>query len=201
MGRRNRKNILYDGCYAHVFSRAADKRYIFNGTQDFEKFKTLLAESKRRFSYRIHHYCLMHTHFHLAVSMDHAEAFSEGLKGVKWSYARYFNLRNQRFGPLWRDRFKSLLIEDERYLQACGRYIEGNPVEAGIVKRCEDWPYSSSRHYLEGKEDALVDSYTFDGEPITIKGDPEKTFTQGQVIGSDLFKIHFEEESILPVPR
>lgn len=201
MGRRNRRSILYDGCYAHVFSRAADKRYIFSGDEDFEKFKALLFESKQKFSYRIHHYCLMHTHFHLAVSMDNAEQFSEGLKRVKWSYARHFNDRDKRFGPLWRDRFKSLLIEDEQYLQACGRYIEGNPVEAGIVKRCEDWPHSSSRYYFKGEEDALVDPYAFDGEPVIIKGDMEKYFTQGQVIGSDLFKIHFEEESTMPVPR
>lgn len=201
MGRRNRRSILYDGCYAHVFSRAADKRYVFSGDEDFEKFKALLLKSKQECSYRIHHYCLMHTHFHLAVSMDDIKQFSEGLKWVKWSYARYFNLRNMRFGPLWRDRFKSLLIENEQYLEACGRYIEGNPLEAGIVKRCEDWPHSSSRYYLEGKEDALVDPYTFDGEPVVIKGDPEQHFNQGKVIGSDLFKIYFEEESTLSVPQ
>ena len=200
MGRKNRTSILFDGCYAHVFSRAADKRSIFGGDEDFEKFKSLLLASKQKFCYRIHHYCLMHTHFHLAVSMDHTKQFSEGLKWVKWNYARYFNFRNQRFGPLWRDRFKSLLIEDERYLQACGRYIEGNPVEARIVKRCEDWPHSSSRHYLKGQVAVLVDAYAFDGEPIKIKVDEEKFFTQGPVIGSDLFRIQFEEESVLPVP-
>ncbi|MFH0754471.1 MAG: hypothetical protein V2A70_07900, partial [Candidatus Omnitrophota bacterium] len=59
MGRLNRKDILYDGCYAHIFSRAADKRNIFSGDEDFEKFKTLLVESKVKFFYRIHHYCFL----------------------------------------------------------------------------------------------------------------------------------------------
>ncbi len=201
MGRLNRGKILYDGCYAHVFSRAADKRCIFNHDEDFDKFKALLLASKEKFSYRIHHYSLMHTHFHLAVSMDSARKFSEGLKVVKRNYARYFNLRNQRFGPLWRDRFKSLLIEDERYLQACGRYIESNPVAAGMVDRCENWPHSSSAYYLQDKEDALVTPYAFDGEQIAIKGNQEQFFTHGQMIGSDLFKIHIEEESLIPVPN
>lgn len=76
MARINRKNLLIDGCYAHVMSRAADKRYIFRSHDDFEKFKEFLQLSKARYSYRIHHYCLMHTHFHLVVSMDSARLFS-----------------------------------------------------------------------------------------------------------------------------
>jgi putative transposase len=117
------------------------------------------------------------------------------MKWAKWRYARYFNFREKRFGPLWRDRFKSLLIEDEQYLQACGRYIEGNPVEAGIVERCEDWPHSSSQYYFKGERDALVDPYAYDGEPVTIEAEhQEKYFTQGYGIGSELFKIHCQEE-------
>lgn len=197
MGRINREDILSDGCYAHVFSRAIEKRYIFREDQDFKRFKEILLESKARFHYRIHHYCLMNTHFHVAVSMDEAKKFSEGLKWVKWSYARYFNLKRKRFGPLWRDRFKSLVIEDEGYLQACGRYIEGNPVEAGMVKRCEDWEYSSSRYYFLGKSDTLVDSYTFDGETAKAVNEDQKSFfTKGNAIGSDLFKLYCREAAM-----
>jgi len=203
MGRRNRGNILFDGCWAHVISRAADKRYILKDYEDFEKFKALLRQSKKQFSYRIHHYRLMHTHFHLAVSVENAPQFSEGLKWAKWSYARYFNLREQRFGPLWRDRFKSLLIEDTNYLMACGRYIEGNPVEAGMVNRSEDWPHSSSRYYTLNQADELVDPYIFDGGPIKITGSAEEYFTRGHAIGSELFKIHCQEIFFkdMPVPR
>lgn len=202
MGRKNRKNILYDGCYAHIFSRASEKRRIFCSSEDFDQFKELLLKSKDRFSYHIHHYCLMHTHFHLAVSMENAQEFSEGLKWVKWSYARFFNFRKKRFGPLWRDRFKSLLIEDERYLLACGRYIESNPVEAGMVNRCEDWSYSSSGYYLKGKKDLLVSPYVLKGMPVISDENLEKYFTQGYAIGSELFKIQCQEKSfsIMPVP-
>jgi hypothetical protein len=68
------------------------------------------------------------------------------------------------------------------------------------VRNAEDWVYSSSRCYLKAEEDALVDPHTFEGEQIEIKGEAEKRFTYGQVISSDLFKIHFEEEPLSHVP-
>jgi putative transposase len=143
---------------------------------------------------------LMHTHFHLLVSVNDSQKFSHGLKWLKWSYARYFNFREQRFGPLWRDRFKSLVIEDERYLNACGRYIENNPVEAGLVKRCENWPHSSSQHYFLGKKDPLIDDYAFDGTEIDIPAAArEEFFTKGHAIGSQLFKIHISESLSVPI--
>ncbi len=199
MGRQNRSSVLYDGCYAHVFSRATEKRSIFQAS---EAFKELLLKSKKKYSFRIHHYCLMHTHFHLLVSMDRVQQFSEGLKWAKWHYAKYFNFRQQRFGPLWRDRFKSLVIENEAYLEACGRYVETNPVEAGMVSQSEDWPYSSSRYYVQGAPDVLVDGYTFDGASVKVPENSEAFFMKGNVIGSELFKIHVEEGLIhaLPVP-
>ncbi len=202
MGRRNRKNILFDGCWAHVISRAADRRYIFESAEDFEMFKDLLGESKRKSGYRIHHYCLLNTHFHLAVSMDCAKDFSEGIRRLKMSYAKYFNFKVQRFGPLWRDRFKSLVIEDEKYLLACGRYIERNPVEAGLVGKSEDWPYSSSRHYELGQSDGLVDPYSSGVEPMMVDN-PGIFFTEGHAIGSKLFKIQCQERlfQLEPVPR
>lgn len=202
MGRRNRRSVLYDGCFAHVFSRSNEKRYIFQAEEDFKEFKSLLLQSKLKYSFRIHHYCLMHTHFHLLVALDSVREFSEGLKWVKWHYAKYFNFRQQRFGPLWRDRFKSLVVENEAYLHACGKYIERNPVEAGMVNKSEDWMFSSSAYYLEGKNDVLVDGYAFDGTSVEIPDDPGSFFTTGSIIGSELFKIHHEEGLIngMPVP-
>ncbi len=202
MGRKNRGNLLFDGCYAHIMSRATEKRHIFRSEKDFEKFKELLLESKQQHGYRIHHYCLMHTHFHLLVSMEGVDLFSEALKWVKWKYARHFNLGHKRFGPLWRDRFKSRVIEDERYLRACGAYVEGNPVDAGLVKQCEDWPYSSSRHYFCGVQDQLVDDYSFEGMLPEIEGDAKEFFEKTEVIGSPIFKIHYKEGMFhnMPVP-
>lgn len=192
MGRYNRKSLLFDGCYAHVFSRAIEKRYIFQSSEDFQRFKELLLISKQRYAYRIHHYCLMNTHFHLVVSLDHVKEFSEGLKWLKWQYARYYNVKRKRFGPLWRDRFKSRLIEDEEYMKVCGNYVEGNPVEAGMVKKSEDWPHSSSRYYVMGQEDYLVDAYCSEGK-MAVSEELKRDCQKASVIGTELFKIHVEE--------
>jgi len=98
----------------------------------------------------------MITHFHLVLSLRKLEDFSKALQQIKWQYTHYYNLKYKRYGPLWRERFKSLVIEDERYLAACGQYVEYNPVKAGLVTRCEDWPHSSSRSYFSGEGDPLV---------------------------------------------
>jgi len=135
MGRIARQDILYAGCYAHVFTRAIGGFWIVSGQQDFEELKRLLLQAKKKFQFEIYHYCFMHTHFHVAVRVNDVFAFSKGLGYVKKKYAEWYNFKQKRFGPLWRDRFKSLLIEDEKYLYACGLYIERNPVKAGMVNK------------------------------------------------------------------
>lgn len=193
MSRMARKKILYDGCFAHILSRSFEDRWIFKGDGEMEVFKQLLLEAKKEYGFRVHHYCLMNTHFHMAVSMPEVKGFTKGMQGVKWEYTKYYNERHRRNGPLWRERFKSLLIEDEGYLYACGLYIEHNPVKAKMVGKAEDWPYSSSRHYLLGEKDPLVDSYENSGLPEGIDWTDEKVFEKGQYIGSDLFEIYTEE--------
>ena len=188
MGRQNRGSVLYNGCYAHVFSRASDKRFIFQSDRDFQKFKELLLESKKKHSYRIHHYCLMHTHFHLAVGIKSLETFSRGIQWVKWQYTRAYNSRFKRWGPLWRERFKSMVVEDEKYLYACGRYIEQNPVKAGLAEKESEWEYSSARHYEGHRKDSLIDEYDQQGMARDIDVSNEEEFMRGWIIGSDWFK-------------
>lgn len=198
MTRYARSKILYDGCYAHVFSRSIDTRWIFQEENDFEYFKRLLMTHKVQSGFRIHHYCLMNTHFHLAVSIPCLFSFSEALKQIKWSYTVTYNRRHKRRGPLWQERFKSLLIEDEGYLYACGLYIENNPVKAGMAKRAPDWLHSSARYYENKAKDALVDGY--DPPPVPSEAFSEGFFTEGKGIGSELFRIQLNEELVPPVP-
>ena len=90
----------------------------------------------------------MHTHFHLVVTVGNVKRFSMALQMLKKKYTERYNFLHKRLGPLWSERFKSLIIENERYLCACGMYVEQNPVEAKLVEKSEDWPHSSSRYYL-----------------------------------------------------
>ncbi len=188
MARRARSEILYDGCYAHVFSRSIEKRTIFKDDEDFKYFLNLLMQEKLKNKFHIFHYCLMHTHFHLAVGINTLSAFSRGLQQVKWKYTRKFNERNMRWGPLWRERFKSMLIEDERYLLACGHYIEENPVKAGMVGERKNWEYSSAQYFKGVSKNKLIDSYESLGLPEDFEPDDEDEFMNGDLIGSGWFK-------------
>ena len=193
MARLARNKLLYDGCYSHVFSRAVDKKRIFESEADFSFFKNLLNKQKKQCLFKIYHYCLMNTHFHLVVSIPNVALFSKALQQTKWAYTKWFNGKNERSGPLWTDRFNSMLIEDERYLLACGLYVEQNPVKAGMVKRCERWPHSSSPHWFLGKRDDLVDFYH---QPTKLPKGTSVTddsfYTKGPAIGSLGYRMRFE---------
>ncbi len=199
MGRLPRTEILHDHAFLHVISRSFEGKWVFQDHEDFEQFKRLLQQAKKSHQFFIHHYCLMNTHFHLALSISSSFPFIQGMKEIKVGYSKYFNKKYKRTGPLWRDRFKSLLIENEGYLYACGLYIENNPVNAGMVEKAEDWPYSSSVYYLLTKEDSLIDSYDQKSAPEDVNINDERFFTKGRGIGSELFKLQLEEKS-LPVP-
>ena len=193
MTRRARNEILFDGCFAHILSRSFDQQWIFEDQEDFETFKALLLENKHRSGFLLHHYCLMNTHLHLLVSLPRLSRFSRSLQRLKWQYTTYYNRRHKRTGPLWRERFKSLLTEDAAYLHACGLYVEENPVKAGLVEKREDWPHSSAAYYVLGRKDSLIDPYEFDGSIEALPRMEEAMFTKGIGIGSELFLLHLKE--------
>ncbi len=125
--------------------------------------------------------------------------FSQGLKTIKWKYTQYFNHIHKRRGPLWQARFKSLVIEDEQYLHACGLYIENNPVAINLVETAFQWPYSSSAYYLKSKPDPLIDPYEVPNVlPDEISLKDSASFERGDAIGSKLFRIY--QQDAIPVP-
>jgi putative transposase len=104
----------------------------------------------------VHAYVLMSNHFHLLVTPDTADGVPRMMQAVGRSYVRYFNNRHGRSGTLWEGRYRSTLIETERYLLACMAYIELNPVRAGLAEAAADYPWSSHRHNAGMSVDKLV---------------------------------------------
>lgn len=196
MSRMARSAFMYDGCYAHVISRSIRKQAIFNDEEDFRVFLGLLSRSKKEAGYRIFHYCLMSTHFHLAVQIPHLTDFSKAIQRLKSYYTYKYHTKYRLSGPIWRERFRSLLIESEPYMYACGRYIEHNPVEAGLVDMALDWPFSSCQYYEAGKPDGITDGYprdTLPGIPKDMDIQDRSLFERGAVIGSNYFKFQLKE--------
>ena len=196
MARLARNQLLYDGCYAHVISRSMGKYKIFHDNEDFEVFCDLLARVKQEYGFKVFHYCLMNTHFHLAVGITEVAQFSKGLQKLKSLYIYKFHTKYKISGPIWRERYRSLLIENEAYLYACGQYIENNPVKAELVQESTQWQYSSSRYYIKGEKDKVVDGYgavILPTMPKEIDIIDEEVFEKGMAIGSGFFRFRLKE--------
>ena len=134
--------------------RRAEK--IFEARADYLSFIDLLEELNDIFNIKVAAYCLMSNHYHLLLELDYPEALSSIMAGIGRSYVHYHHKAHKSVGHLWQGRFKAQAIEKDRYLLSCGRYIERNPVKAGIIDSPEDYPYSSAAYYVLGKEDGLT---------------------------------------------
>jgi len=138
--------------------RGNNRCEIFRGDADYLFFRHCLLE-RRRFGIALHSYVLMSNHVHLLATPLEPDAISRFVQSIARRYVGYFNSRYQRSGTLWEGRFHAAVIHSDHYLLACHRYIDMNPVRAGMVHRPEDYAWSSHRHYLRGDTDSIVDPH------------------------------------------
>jgi putative transposase len=143
-------------CY-HVMNRGHNREAVFGDADDSRYFFGLLARYQKRFPLRLFHYCLMSNHFHLLVQMPSARALSACMAGLLRAYVHYFNRRHGFVGHLWQGRFKSPAVDVEPYFLSCARYIERNPVTAGVTATPWGYEWSSCRAYALGVADGLLD--------------------------------------------
>jgi putative transposase len=142
-------------CY-HVFNRGHNRQAVFTDDEDRAYFRLLLQRYRTRFGLRLYHYCLMDNHFHLLLQMDEPRLLSRVMAGLMVAYGHHYHRRHGYVGHLWQGRFKSPAVERDSYLLSCGRYIERNPLEAGLVAKPWDYAWSSCRYYVLGRADDLL---------------------------------------------
>jgi putative transposase len=140
----------------HVIQRGNNRQAIFASPADHQRLLDLLRDNAVRFGVAIHAYVLMDNHFHLLASPQTADALPKMMQAVGRSYVRYFNDSQGRSGTLWEGRYKSTLIQTDRYLLPCMAYIDLNPVRAGLVEQAAAYPWSSYGHYIGRVLDRLV---------------------------------------------
>jgi len=140
----------------HIIQRGNNRQPIFASVADYETLLSLIAENALKFKVAVHAYVLMGNHFHLLATPDTADGLPKLMQAVGRRYVRYFNDKQQRSGTLWEGRYRSTLIQTERYLLACMAYIDLNPVRAGMVVGATDYPWSSHNHYLGERHDKLI---------------------------------------------
>jgi len=151
-----RKHQLKDSLLFHVFNRSTMGKPIFHVEEDYLHFKALLKKYSIRFSLKIYHWVIMINHYHILLEIERPENISKFMAGINRAYTHYYDRTYNTFGYLWQGRFKSQPIQKERYLIACGRYIERNPVRAHIVEAPFIYPYSSAQFYCLGIPDGIV---------------------------------------------
>lgn len=140
----------------HVIQRGNRRAAVFHADEERRAYLRLLAEYAALHGVRIWGYCLMTNHVHLIAVPLRAEALARALRGVHTVYAMQYNTRHSVSGHLWQGRFKSCPMDNE-YLWRALRYVERNPVRAGMVERAEDYPWSSAVAHCGLRKDPLLD--------------------------------------------
>jgi len=120
---------------------------VFRDRRDYSSFVDLLKETSEAWNVRVAAYCLMPNHYHLLLQTPEAN-ISRCMRHVDGVYAQRFNRNHDYDGPLFRGRYKAILVDADRYLLELVRYIHRNPMSAGLTKKLDSYPWSSHRGYL-----------------------------------------------------
>lgn len=172
-----RKDPLTNNYYYHIYSRSIAKYVIFNDREDFSRMLNninLLRYCDFKYEYskfsrlnpliqnsiienlkegaihvKIIAYCLMPTHIHLILKQTADQGISKYMAKVLNSYAKFFNLKHRRLGPLWEGRFKSVLVSNDQQMFHLTQYIHLNPTSLKLVEKPEGWQFSSCREYID----------------------------------------------------
>ncbi|MES2018224.1 MAG: transposase [Pseudomonadota bacterium] len=140
----------------HVIQTGNDSQLIFRESADYQQFLLRLKESAKEFKVAIHAYVLMPNHLHLLATPATAEGLAQMMQRVGRYYVPWYNAKYQRSGGLFQGRFKTSLIDAQRFFLPCSRFIESNPVRAQLVGDARDYPWSSYGHHAGLQPDAMI---------------------------------------------
>jgi putative transposase len=147
--------VVVPGWPHHITQRGNRRQPTFFGPDDYEAYLDLMAEWCGRCGVAIWAYCLMPNHVHLIAVPQSEDGLRRAIGEAHRRYTRRVNFRLGWRGYLWQGRFASFVL-DETYLLTCARYIELNPVRAGLCPRPTDYPWSSAAPHAAGRDDRLV---------------------------------------------
>lgn len=205
--------IMLPGHPVHVIQRGNNRTATFYADDDYRFYLEALNKAGKQYRCAIHTYVLMTNHVHLLLTPSTGNGVSSLMQSIGRRYVRYVNKTYRRTGTLWEGRFKHSLIQDDSYYLICSRYIELNPVRAGMVEVPEDYRWSSYHHnalvqpnpliqphalylalgqsveeraqYYQELFNAHIDSDTLEAIRMAIN--------KGQVLGNDKFKDEIEQ--------
>jgi len=148
--------LVLPGQPHHVIQRGNNRDIIFASEDDYLFYLEKLGLACKHFDCELHAYVLMTNHVHLLMTPRSGDGISKVMQSVGHYYVQYFNYQYKRTGTLWEGRYKSTLLDSESYLLSCYRYIELNPVRAGMVAHPAEYRWSSYRYNAVGEVNALI---------------------------------------------
>lgn len=143
--------IEYPNAFYHVMNRGAGRQKIYLIDDDYKIFLEAIKESSRFFDIRLISYCLMPNHYHLLIQTPKAN-LSRAMRHLNGVYTQRFNRAHKTDGPLFRGRYKAILIQEDEYLTHLIRYIHLNPIQARLTEDLSKYPWTSHKDYLKGKD-------------------------------------------------
>jgi len=185
---RKRRFFLPD-VPVHVVQRGNNRQAIFFDDNDYRSYLSWLADAASDHGCTIHAYVLMTNHIHLLMTPAESASISATMQALGRRYVPYVNQCYRRTGTLWEGRFRASLVQEERYLITCYRYIELNPVRAAMVPDPADYPWSSHRANALGEKDSLLRPH-----PIYLAMGQNKA--QRQAAYRELFSTGIDPDSL-----
>jgi REP element-mobilizing transposase RayT len=149
--------ISYAGAYYHIIMRGNNKSVVFTEDEDFQQYLLFFGECLTEFELVVYAYALMTNHIHIFLKTMKPN-LSEFMMKLNLEYTKYFNKKYHRSGHLFETRFKSKLVQKDKYFLALIRYIHLNPVKAGIVSDPANYKWSSYNNYLNIKSEIITDT-------------------------------------------
>lgn len=204
--------LYVPGCAHHVIQRGNNRAACFHSDSDYKAYLIFLQEAAQANDVAVHAFVLMTNHVHLLVSPQNKDGVPDMMQALGRRYVQRFNYMHKRTGTLWEGRYKSTLVDSERYLLAVYRYIELNPVRAKMVVHAKDYKWSSYRFNAMGKPTKLISPHSeylglglaeeqrrlayrqlFKNEMSSqFLSDIRTSTNKGWVLGSESFQKHVE---------
>ncbi|MBL8527472.1 MAG: transposase [Burkholderiales bacterium] len=179
----------------HIIQRGNNRQVIFAADADYQFFRDAMFEAASKHRLAVHAYVWMTNHVHLLATPELEDSISKVFQSVGRRYVQYFNVTYGRSGTLWEGRYRATVVDGERYLLALMRYIELNPVRAGLVAHPRDYVWSSYRYNALGESGSNADWITPHREYLRLGRNPAdrqsayRQLFRATVSGADLAEI------------
>ncbi len=155
----------------HIICRGNNRNWVFLDDEDFEAYLNIICRYRAKDGFHLHHWVLMNNHTHLLITPGQTRPLAKSMQSINLAYSIWHSRKYQRTGHLWQGRFRSIPIEQDAYLLECGRYIERNPIRAGLTDDPANYRWTSYPAHVEGKQDELTEPHDL---YLALSNDPSR---------------------------